>query len=74
MTIQAFQLVDKPAFRNLLQYLRPSLSECDIPHQTKTRTEIIERADVAVECVKDKLKVSWRHNKFFSHADSVFRL
>ena len=58
MTIQAFQLVNKPAFRNLLQYLRPSLSERDIPHRTKTRTEIMERAEVAVECMNNKLKVS----------------
>ncbi|KAG2749563.1 hypothetical protein P692DRAFT_20657084, partial [Suillus brevipes Sb2] len=39
----------------LLQYLRPSLSDQDIPHCTKTRDEILERAKLAVEQVKEKL-------------------
>ncbi|KIK36415.1 hypothetical protein CY34DRAFT_29742, partial [Suillus luteus UH-Slu-Lm8-n1] len=40
----------------LLQYLRPSLSNQDIPHHTKTWDEILERAKLAVERVKEKLK------------------
>ncbi|KAG2741170.1 hypothetical protein P692DRAFT_20678888, partial [Suillus brevipes Sb2] len=39
----------------LLQYLRPSLTDQDIPHRTKTRDEILERAKLAVERVKEKL-------------------
>ncbi|KIK32074.1 hypothetical protein CY34DRAFT_102290, partial [Suillus luteus UH-Slu-Lm8-n1] len=40
----------------LLQYLRPSLSDNDIPHRTKTRDEILERARLAIERVQEKLK------------------
>ena len=39
---KAFQFVDKGPFRHLLQYLRPSLSDNDIPHCTKTRQEILD--------------------------------
>lgn len=53
---QAFHLVDKGSFRRLLRYLRPSLSDRDIPHRTKTRDEILERAKVTIQCVKEKLK------------------
>jgi hypothetical protein len=52
---EAIQLVDKGPFRRLLQYLRPSLSENDIPHCTKTRQEILDRARLVVERIKDKL-------------------
>jgi hypothetical protein len=41
---EAIQLVDKGPFCRLLQYLRPSLSENDIPHRTKTRQEILDQA------------------------------
>ena len=37
----AFLLLDKPAFRQLIQYLRPSLSQQDIPHRTKIREEVL---------------------------------
>ncbi|KAG2752015.1 hypothetical protein P692DRAFT_20644898, partial [Suillus brevipes Sb2] len=40
----------------LLQYLRPSLSDTDIPHRTKTHDEILERAKLAIERVKEKLR------------------
>ena len=53
---KAIQLVDKDSFRRLLQYLRPSLSDKDIPHHTKTRDEILARARLAVDRVKEKLK------------------
>lgn len=39
-----------------MQYLKPSLRESDIPHRTKTRNEILERAQLVVEHVKEKLK------------------
>ncbi|KAG1818653.1 uncharacterized protein BJ212DRAFT_1497582 [Suillus subaureus] len=32
---EAIQLIDKPAFRCLLQYACPSLTNKDIPHRTK---------------------------------------
>ena len=41
ISLQACQLVDKPSFCHLLQYLRPSLSERDIPHHTKIHDEIL---------------------------------
>jgi hypothetical protein len=54
---QAFQLVDKASFRRLLTYCRPSLNEKDIPHRTKVRKEILDRAKMVEARVKDKLKV-----------------
>ena len=44
---QAFQLVDKGAFRRLLMFTRPSLLEKDIPHRTKIHEEILLRARCA---------------------------
>ncbi|KAG1851982.1 hypothetical protein C8R48DRAFT_676238 [Suillus tomentosus] len=55
LNVKAFQIVDKGSFCRLLQYLRPSLSDQDIPHRTKTRDEILERAKLAVKRVKEKL-------------------
>jgi hypothetical protein len=52
---EAFQLVDKGPFRRLLQYLRPSLSDNDIPHRTKTRQEILDRTSFAIERIKKAL-------------------
>jgi len=54
---EAFQLVDKGSFRRLLQYLRPSLSDQSIPHRTKIHQEILERAKLGVQQVKEKLQV-----------------
>jgi hypothetical protein len=56
-TLQAFQLVDKEPFRRLLTYLRPSLADEDIPHCTKLRKEISERAEAVENRIKDKLQV-----------------
>jgi len=56
---EAMQLVDKGLFRHLLQYLRPSLSDKDIPHHTKTRDEILERARLAVvQTMTQRFKLS----------------
>ncbi|KAF5380029.1 hypothetical protein D9615_006171 [Tricholomella constricta] len=41
---KAFQLIDKGSFRRLLKYLRPALSDKEIPHRTKLRQEILRRA------------------------------
>lgn len=54
---QAFQVVEKPPFHRLLKYLRPTLSNSDIPHHTKTRDEIMARAKIVMEQVKEKLAV-----------------
>lgn len=58
--MQAFQLVDRGPFCRLLTYCRPSLqvTETDIPHRTKLRTEILERAKIVEARVKEELKVS----------------
>jgi hypothetical protein len=54
---EAFQLVDKGAFRRLLEYLRPSLIARDIPHKTKVRDEIMARAEGSILIIKAKLLV-----------------
>jgi hypothetical protein len=56
-TIQAFLLVEKAPFRQLLTYLRPSLTDKDIPHRTKLREEILEQAKAVEESMKEKLQV-----------------
>lgn len=53
----AFYLLDKPAFRKLLQYLRPSLAMKDIPHRTKIREEALARAVQAESKLKATLQV-----------------
>jgi hypothetical protein len=54
---QAFRLIDKEPFRRLLTYLRPTLSSRDIPHRTKLRQEILERAELVQARVKTALQV-----------------
>jgi len=44
---KAFQLVDKGPFRRVLTYLRPSLSDKDIPHRQTLRNEIINKANLS---------------------------
>lgn len=51
-------MIDKPAFRRLLQYTRSSLSEKDIPHRTKLTDTIKSRAKAVVETIKGRLTVS----------------
>jgi hypothetical protein len=55
---QAIQLIDKPAFRRLLQYACPTLTEKDIPHCTKLTETIKSRAMTVVENIKEHLAVS----------------
>jgi hypothetical protein len=50
----AFYLLDKPVFRQLIHYLRPTLALKDIPHRTKIREEILARAVQA----KSKMKAT----------------
>lgn len=55
--LQAFLLVEKAPFCQLLIYLYPSLTDKDISHRTKLREEILEWAKVVEESVKEKLQV-----------------
>ena len=75
--LQAFQLVDKGAFRRLLMYTRPSLSERDIPHRTKIQEEILLKAEVAEGRVcealsKIKGKVSFTFDTWTSEAQDPY--
>ncbi|PSS37302.1 hypothetical protein PHLCEN_2v854, partial [Hermanssonia centrifuga] len=40
----AFRLVEKGAFRRLLQYQRPQTKDTEIPHRTFVREEIMQKA------------------------------
>lgn len=53
----AFYLLDKPPFRQLIHYLRPTLLTKDIPHRTKIREEILARAVEAKSKLKSTLQV-----------------
>ena len=53
--IQAFRLVDRSGFRNLLKFCRPSLLEKDIPHRHIIRKEILRRANVAEARVRENM-------------------
>ena len=67
-SLKAIQFIDKPAFRNLLLYARPSLQNSDIPHRTKLRKEILARAKAVEERVRVKLQV--RLLTLFNHWNS----
>ena len=58
-SIQAFRIIDKKAFCCILLYQRPTTKESDIPHHTKLHDEIIEKANLAIERLKDHFKVSF---------------
>ena len=55
---QAFQLVDKPEFHQLLQYQRPETKENEIPHCTKCQEVILKNAEEAKASLHAKLEVS----------------
>jgi len=40
-------------------YQRPATKESDIPHHTKLHDEIIEKANTAIEWLKNHFKVSF---------------
>jgi hypothetical protein len=69
--------VDKKPFRDLLRYLRPSLTEKDIPHRTKIRKEVLKRAATAEDRVRDRLavipsKVSFTFDSWTSDAGDPY--
>jgi hypothetical protein len=49
-------LIDRPSFRSLLLFCRPSLSEKDIPHRQTLRKEILRRVDIAEGRVRENMK------------------
>lgn len=74
---EAFRLVDNGAFRRLLMYTRPSLSEKDIPHRTKVHKEILLRARAAEVKVREALadiegKVSFTFDTWTSNAQDPY--
>jgi len=57
----AFYLLDKPAFHQLIHYLRPSLAIKDIPHRTKICEEVLARAVLAKTKLKETLQVCYTY-------------
>jgi hypothetical protein len=51
--IKAFQLIKKGPFRRILTYLRPSLSDKDIPHRQTLHNEIINKANLSEARLKE---------------------
>lgn len=49
--------MDKGPFRCLLTYVRPTLSDKDIPHRKTLREEILKKAKATEVQVKEILKV-----------------
>lgn len=62
-TAQALSMVDRPSFRRVLKYLRPGLSESDIPTRNTIRKSILELAVGVRKTLCTKFKVS----AFFKH-------
>jgi hypothetical protein len=57
---EAFRLIEQGSFRRLIKYCRPSLAEKDIPHRNTLRAEILHRAHLVENTVREKLKVSFQ--------------
>jgi len=57
ISLQAFQLVGQPSFHHILQYLQPSLSECDIPHCMKIDDEILDCSKLGLSQVLETIEV-----------------
>ena len=55
--IKAFKLIDKGPFRRILTYLRPSLSDNDIPHRQTLRNRIMDKASLSQARLKKALEV-----------------
>ena len=54
--LQAFRLVESSRFCSLLKFCHLSLSDKDIPHRRLIRDEIIRRAYIAEERVRENMK------------------
>ena len=55
----AFYLLDKAPFRQLIHYLRPTLATKDIPHRTKICEEVLARSVQAKSKLKATLQVCY---------------
>ena len=53
----AFLLLDKPTFRQLIHYIRPTLPMKDILHRTRIRQEVLAHAVQAKAKLKATLQV-----------------
>ncbi|KAL0958654.1 hypothetical protein HGRIS_014979 [Hohenbuehelia grisea] len=53
---EAFLLVERQTFRRTLKFCRPGLADKDIPHRNTVRAEILRRAKIAEERIKEHLK------------------
>lgn len=76
-SFQAFQLVNKGAFHQLLMFAWPSLFEKDIPHRTKIHEEIIVQVQatemrVCKALANIKGKVSFTFNTWTSDAQDPY--
>jgi hypothetical protein len=54
---EAFHLLDKPAFHQLIHYLRPTLPDKEISHHTKIREEVLAHVVEAKYTLKASLQV-----------------
>ncbi|KAG1819093.1 uncharacterized protein BJ212DRAFT_1204270, partial [Suillus subaureus] len=52
---KALQLIDKPAFHNLLHYVHPALAESDMPHHMKLMETVKVRAVQVVNVICEHL-------------------
>jgi hypothetical protein len=58
--VQAFLLVERDSFRQLLHFCRPELADKDIPKRKTVRSEVIQRTHLAKEKICEKLLVRVR--------------
>lgn len=54
----ALQIVDKQPFQSLIKYVRPNIDEKDLPHRTKMRDYILEKAQTAILRMQQIIAVS----------------
>ncbi|KAF8887636.1 hypothetical protein CPB84DRAFT_1849810 [Gymnopilus junonius] len=54
---QSFHVVEEKPFRKLLKYQHPATQESDIPHHTKIQEEVIEKANLAIQRLKEEFKI-----------------
>ena len=57
LCLQAFQLVDKKAFHDLLLFQQPETKAGDIPHRMKIQEVIIKKAEQSMHNLHDHFKV-----------------
>ena len=60
-------MVDSPAFRDLLRYMRPNILDADIPHHKKLREEVLAKADKFL----DKLNTMFNVSMLLSTRDTL---